>query len=255
VGRDGRQRPYLFAVGLSPGSAVPQLAVVTGASQGIGRAVVERLVLAGFTVWAVGRHPEALGQLMASNPYGSIVPCVLDVGAATDAELEGALGRLRAPVRALVHCAGVLATGSLATADPVRVLEAMQTNAVGPLRLTRYLLPVLGPGSRVVFINSSQGLVATGGTGAYAASKHALKGFADSLRADVSDIGIRVSSVYLGRTATHMQEVLYAERGEEYHPELLLQPDTVAGVVHALVTLPDDAEVTDIMLRPAIKSY
>ena len=228
---------------------------MTGASQGIGRAVVERLVVAGFTVWAIARHPEALGQLMACSPFGTIVPCVLDVGAATDEDLEGALGRLQVPVRALVHCAGVVATGSLVTADPTRVLEVMQTNAIGPLRMTRYLLPVLGPGSRVVFLNSSQGLVATGGTGGYAASKHALKGFADSFRADVSDIGIRVTSIYLGRTATHMQEVLYAQRGEEYRPELLLQPDTVAGVVHSLVTLPDDAEVTDIMVRPAVKSY
>ena len=66
---------------------------------------------------------------------------------------------------------------------------------------------------------------------------------------------IRVLSVYPGRVATPMQQRLYAARGIDYRPELLLQPGDVAPVVLNALMLPETAEVTDISLRPLAKSY
>ena len=66
---------------------------------------------------------------------------------------------------------------------------------------------------QIVFMNSSQGLEARAGTGLYAATEHALKAFADALRKEVNSKGIRVLSVYLGRTATARMEAIYRAEG------------------------------------------
>lgn len=79
-----------------------------------------------------------------------------------------------------------------------------------------------------MFINSSVGIVARGGIGPYAATKHALKAIADSLRDEVNKDGIRVLSIFLGRTATPMQEEVHRLEGKPYRPERLLQPEDVA---------------------------
>jgi NADP-dependent 3-hydroxy acid dehydrogenase YdfG len=88
----------------------------------------------------------------------------------------------------------------------------------------------------------------------YAATKHALKAVADSLRAEVNSQGIRVLSVYPGRTATPTQESLHALEGKPYRPTRLLQPEDVAAVVMNALCLPRTAEVTDIHIRPMMKS-
>jgi NADP-dependent 3-hydroxy acid dehydrogenase YdfG len=107
---------------------------------------------------------------------------------------------------------------------------------------------------QVVFINSSSALTAKPSSAQYDATKHALKAVADSLRGEVNQLGIRVLSVYLGRTATEMQERIHILEGRPYRPDLLLQPEDVASVVINALSLPDTAEVTDIHIRPMIKT-
>jgi NADP-dependent 3-hydroxy acid dehydrogenase YdfG len=75
------------------------------------------------------------------------------------------------------------------------------------------------------------------------------------LRQEVNEQGIRVLCVYPGRTATSRQERLYAKEGKPYRPELLLQPEDIATMVVAALSLPRTAEVTDINIRPMLKSY
>jgi NADP-dependent 3-hydroxy acid dehydrogenase YdfG len=91
-------------------------------------------------------------------------------------------------------------------------------------------------------------------TAQYDSTKHALKALADSLRGEINRHGVRVLSVYLGRTASEMQEGIYRMEGRPYRPEILLQPDDVASVVVNALGLPRTAEVTDISIRPMIKS-
>ena len=130
------------------------------------------------------------------------------------------------------------------------------TNVRVPYVLTQRLLPLLTTArGQIVFINSSVGLVARRPeVGQYSATKHALKAIADSLREEVNPKGIRVLTVYLGRTATPMQEALYRQEGRVFHPEALLQPEDVASVVVHTLNLPPSAEVTDISIRPIIKA-
>jgi NADP-dependent 3-hydroxy acid dehydrogenase YdfG len=138
----------------------------------------------------------------------------------------------------------------------VEELDALyRTNVRGPYALTQALLPMLvARRGQIVFINSSVGLAARAGVGAYAASKHALKAIADSLRAEVNPLGVRVISVYPGRTATPQQEKIYEQEGRPYQPDLLLQPEDIAKTVLNALTIPRTAEVTDIHIRPMQKS-
>jgi NADP-dependent 3-hydroxy acid dehydrogenase YdfG len=78
---------------------------------------------------------------------------------------------------------------------------------------------------------------------------------ANSLRDEVNADGIRVSSIYLGRTATPMQEEIHAQEGHAYRAELLVQPEDVAQVVVGVLALPRTAEVTEVHLRPAKNGY
>jgi NADP-dependent 3-hydroxy acid dehydrogenase YdfG len=106
---------------------------------------------------------------------------------------------------------------------------------------------------QVVFVNSSQALRAAAGLGQYAATKHAMKAVAHSLQDEVNASGVRVMSLFLGRTAGELQRAIFAAEGRPYPPERLFQPADVAGVVVSLLGLPRTAEVTDIVLRPMQK--
>jgi short-subunit dehydrogenase len=103
---------------------------------------------------------------------------------------------------------------------------------------------------QIVFINSLVGLNAKGGSSQYSATKHALKALADSLREEVNPYGLRVLSVFVGRTASPMQAAVHRMEDRRYHPELLVQPDDVASAL----SLSRTDEVTDISVRHSIKS-
>ena len=86
--------------------------------------------------------------------------------------------------------------------DPTVLLEQFRSNVLGPYALLRAVLPFLTAAQgQVVFINSTQGLKASGGVGQYASTHHAMRALADSLRDEVNEAGVRVLTIYLGRTA------------------------------------------------------
>jgi NAD(P)-dependent dehydrogenase (short-subunit alcohol dehydrogenase family) len=133
--------------------------------------------------------------------------------------------------------------------------DQIAANLLGPYVLIRRLLPLLVKAQgMIVFMNSTQGLRASAGVGQYAATKHALKAVADSLRDEVNPAGVRVMSIFPGRTATEMQRAVFAVEGGPYRPERLIQPDDVAALVLSLLQLPRTSEVTDITLRPMQKA-
>ena len=155
----------------------------------------------------------------------------------------------------LVHGAGIIHRGSIEHASASSLDEQYSINVRAPYMLTQRLLPLLTTAQgQIVFVNSSAGLAASGPEiGQYAATKHALAAIADSIRGEVNSQGVRVLSLYLGRTATAMQEGLYRQDGAQYRPDELLQPEDVATMVIAALDLPRTAEVTDISIRPMRK--
>jgi NADP-dependent 3-hydroxy acid dehydrogenase YdfG len=99
-------------------------------------------------------------------------------------------------------------------------------------------------------VNSGSGLRANPEWSAYAASKHGLRALADSLRAEEAGAGVRVTSVYPGRTATDMQAKVHAQEGKDYDPSEWIAPESVATAVLTALDLPRDAEMTDVTVRP-----
>jgi NAD(P)-dependent dehydrogenase (short-subunit alcohol dehydrogenase family) len=235
------------------GRLAGRIAVVTGATGGIGRAIAVALSREKAHVCAIGRNPAALAETVAAiRPFSEVSDLRIDLTAEGNLQpllqLLEKLGRLDI----LIHCAGVILQSLTERADVTDFDRQYAANVRAPYVLTQRLLPLLtGAHGQIVFINSSAGLTAKRpDVGQYAATKHALRAIADSLREEVNPKGIRVLSVYLGRTATPMQEALYQQEGRVYKPEVLLQPEDVATAVIQALMLPSTAEVTDITIRP-----
>lgn len=231
-----------------------QVAVVTGASSGIGKAIALQLAARGTQLYLVGRHLDALESVAAVARQTSAN--VLVDG--TDLTADRAIDQLKAKLTAtfggvdiLVHSAGIIRRGTVAIAPIADFDQQYAINVRAPYLLTQTLLPLLmAQQGQVVFINSSVIQGVRPGIGQYAATKQALKAIADTLRAEVNPQRVRVLSVYPGRTATPLQRDLHAQDGKDYHPDSLMQPEDVAAAVVSALTLPRTAEVTDIYLRP-----
>jgi NADP-dependent 3-hydroxy acid dehydrogenase YdfG len=237
-------------------SANEKVALVTGSSQGIGRAISLKLASAGYLVWAVARRLALLEQLSSEAPDGLVVAAPYDLADKTAvADLVRDVSTRTPKISAILHCAGSIAHGTIADTSVSELRRQFADNVESAYVLTQALLPYLVPGGSIVFLNSSQGLRATARTGQFAASMHARKAIADALRDEVSGHGIRLTSIFPGRTATPRQEAIYAENNWQYRPELLLQPEDVAELALTVLELPPTAEVTDVSIRPAIKSY
>jgi NADP-dependent 3-hydroxy acid dehydrogenase YdfG len=236
-----------------------QIAVVTGASGGIGGAIAAAFARQRATLCLLGRNInklEACAEILrASSPRVDPHPCDLT----RDNQIETVQSYVMKQygrMDILVHCGGDIAHGKVADV-PLSILDHLyETNVRGPMMLTQMLLPFLKkPRGQIVFINSSAGLAARSNAGYFSATQHAFKALADSLRQEVNADGVRVLSVYPGRTATPRIQALHVKEEHPYQPELLLQPDDIASVVLNAITLPWTAEVMDISLRPMQKSY
>jgi NAD(P)-dependent dehydrogenase (short-subunit alcohol dehydrogenase family) len=239
-------------------SLAGRIAVVTGASSGIGRAIAIALSRQGACLCAVGRNEGALAKtISAARRFSEATSFQIDITQEEDFKpllqhLEEAGG-----LDILIHSAGMIRSGLMECASIEDFDLQFATNVRGPYLLTQRLLPLLIAGrGQIVFINSSAGLATKqAALGQYSATKHALKAVADSLRAELNPKGVRVLSVFLGRTATPMQEAIFQQEGKNYRPEMLLQPEDVASVIVHALKLPCTAEVTDINIRPMQKSY
>ncbi len=235
-----------------------RIAVVSGASSGIGKAIALGLAEEGARLRLIGRQSTALEAV--AECARSQCPEVLtyQTELTDDAEVEQLKKYLQRDcdgIDMLVHSAGIISRGPLATASVSELDRQFRTNVRAPYLLTQTLLPMLlTQRGQIVFINSSMGLTTQANLSQYAATKHALKAIADSLRAEVNAHGLRVLSVYPGRTATPQQSVIHQAEGRPYAPHLLMQPEDIATIViHALKTA-RTADVTDIIMRPFHKT-
>jgi NAD(P)-dependent dehydrogenase (short-subunit alcohol dehydrogenase family) len=151
----------------------------------------------------------------------------------------------------VVHAAGVVDLGPVAELATDSWIDQLAVNLVAPAALTRAALPALRRrGGTVVFVNSGAGLDAHADWSACAASKHGLRALADSLRAEESGHGVRVSTVFPGRTATPMQEKVHRQEGKQYDAAAWTRPETVAATIRHVLDLPRDATITEVVLRP-----
>ena len=235
--------------------ALGRFVVITGASSGIGRSLARALAEPGTWLGLVGRRPDALAEVAREVGDLGGSPEILT----TDLAMPEQVGRLTERLigalpglDVLVHSAGHFTECSPSPADSPEEERAFQVNARAPEALSRGLLPLLrARRGQVVFVNSSVALRESARATAYTRSKEALRAIADALRAEVGRDGIRVLSVYPGRTATPMQEEVHALEGRPYDPSRLLRADDLAAPVVFALALPRTAEITDLAIRSA----
>jgi NADP-dependent 3-hydroxy acid dehydrogenase YdfG len=236
-----------------------QVVAITGGGSGIGEAIAKAFAAQGARLCLVGRRTErleAVAKQVQHNGYRATL-CAADLTKDEDmdlvvSQLHSAFDRLDV----LVHSAGQISLGETEKASLADLDRQYRINVRAPYSLTKAMLPMLRKSrGHIVFINSTAGTSAKPGTGQYSATKHALKAIADSLRGEVNQDGVRVLTVHLGRTATAFQAEVNQMEGVEYRPERYIQPTDVASVVLNALSLPRTAEVTDIHLRPMLKTY
>jgi short-subunit dehydrogenase len=235
-----------------------QIAVITGASSGIGKAIALGLAEKDAALCLIGRNLAALNNILENAKIitSQIKTYQVDLNIDDDIKmLKTLILQDLGYIDILIHSAGLIYMDKLEHAPIEDFDKQYRINVRAPYLLTQALLPMIKlRRGQIVFINSSVGLNAKANLSQYSATKHALKAVADSLRAEVNDYGIRVLTVYPGRTATPMQAVVHEMEGRPYHPELLMQPEDVAKAVINVLILPQTAEVTDISIRPLTKT-
>jgi NAD(P)-dependent dehydrogenase (short-subunit alcohol dehydrogenase family) len=218
--------------------------IVTGATGGIGTAVVRRFRDAGDEVIAIGRDPEKTKALDAR-------PVIVDL-ARPDGIAAALLPVLPESVDVLVHCAGRMRTGAVGDLPPAAWIDHLMVNLVAAAEVTRCALPALRrPGGHVVFVNIWDGHGVQPGWGPYVASKYGLRALADALRVEEERHGVAVTSLYPACTATELQRVLRESHGRRYRPELYIQPETIAELIFHAVGAPRDARVTELSVTMA----
>ncbi|MFC5721239.1 SDR family oxidoreductase [Streptomyces gamaensis] len=223
--------------------------LITGAGSGIGAAVAGRLLARGDELYLFARNAGRAKELADRFPGAHTL--VADL--AVPDRLSWALDHQQLPERvdSLLHIAGVVDLGTVGELTTRTWNATLAANLVSPAELTRLFLPQLRVANgHVVFVNSGAGLNAHATWAAYAASKHGLKALADSLRAEEHANGVRVTSVYPGRTATPMQVKVHQQEGREYDAGQWIDPESVATTVLCALDLPRDAEINDLTVRP-----
>jgi NADP-dependent 3-hydroxy acid dehydrogenase YdfG len=241
---------------MSSSELADRTCVVTGASSGIGRAIAVELASAGAHMCAVARRRSELEATAerADGP-GRFSLHIADLVADDQvAALVNALLASEGSVDVLVHSDGAHSLGFVDTAPVDEFDRLYAANVRAPYMLTQALLPALRASQgQIVFVNSTAGLSARANVSQFAATQHALRAVADSLREEINPDGVRVVSVYPGRTATPRQAKIHSIEGKAYAPERLMQPEEVASVVLTALTLPRASELTDVKVRPMLK--
>jgi len=219
--------------------------LVTGAGSGIGAILAQRLIDRGDEVVLVARSAERAEEMAAELPGASVL--VADL--AWPESVESLV--LPESLDSVVHAAGVVELGPVSELSVDDWASQLRVNLVAPATLTRVALPALRRArGTVVFVNSGAGLTAHPQWSAYAASKHGLRALADSLRGEEAAAGVRVTTVYPGRTATPMQEKVHQQEGKAYDAAAWIRPETVVDAILHVLDLPRDATISDLTVRP-----
>ena len=224
------------------------LALVTGATSGIGKAITFALADAGHEVIALGRSAATLDQ-MQSHP--GVRPLALDL---TDREalataLEGE------EIDVLVNNAGIIPpVVNFADMEQPHIDATLEVNLSAAIATTRLVLPGMTARGRghLFFTGSTAGQAPFPNMAVYGASKAAISSFAAALRCDMSGSGVRVTEIVAGRVETGLyRDVLSGQaRADMYAAFDAVQPDEVAQMLMAVLQMPAHVDVTRFDILP-----
>ncbi len=204
--------------------------LVTGASTGIGRAIVEKLIQEKYHVFACARKKADLESLKALSPL--VIPVELDVTKPEQQRLAFDQVQSQLPAGAnfnLVNNAGIVAPGAIENISLEDLRYQFEVNVIGVVSTTQTFLPLLKKSKgRIVMISSISGIVSTPFLGAYSASKFALEAICDSLRVELSTCGVGVYIIQPGPIATPIWEKNFALE-EQIRKKLSVEQEKVYG--------------------------
>jgi NADP-dependent 3-hydroxy acid dehydrogenase YdfG len=242
------------------GSLAGRVALVTGASAGIGEAAAVALAAAGATVAAVARREDRLKALVRKieDAGGSAIALPGDVAGETLAKgvVAGAVQR-----DVLVNSAGLIQSGGVEKSDTAHWRQLLEVNLLASLYTSQ---AAIGPmraqgGGDIINISSTAGRRASAVFPAYSASKFGLTAMTEAMRQEVGRYGIRVCIIEPGATTTEVAEGIAdpaVRRAMQEHigKEGALHPQDVAAAILFVLSLPPRANVSQLMIRPTIDS-
>ena len=241
-----------------------RVALVTGASSGIGRAVAVALAREGAAVAVAARRADRLDALRAELVSLGARVLVLELDVSDEAACRDAVARTVAELGALdilVNNAGVMLLGSVEGADTEDWRRMMGTNVLGLMYLTHAALPhLLERRGVLVQMSSTAGRTARAGVAAYNASKWAVNAFSEGLRQEVTARGVRVVVVEPGIVQTelrdHITQPAARERIQASAAAIRqLQPEDIAAAVVYAATQPEHVAVNEILIRPTDQEW
>jgi NAD(P)-dependent dehydrogenase (short-subunit alcohol dehydrogenase family) len=230
-----------------------KVAVVTGASRGIGLSFAEALLERGSTVFGLARNAEALARLEGSlgNSFTGIVCDVRDAAQVSSAfsQIMDSAGR----IDILINNAGLGIFERLESMSLDNWSVQLDTNLTGVFLCTREAIPVMkrqgeeAPvGGHIVNIASIAGLIGNPQLGAYNATKFGLRGLTESLMKEVRNDGIKVTGIYPGSIQTRFFEQIPDMEADEH----MMQPDDLAETVMHVLEASDNYLISEVVMRP-----
>ncbi|GLW28191.1 SDR family NAD(P)-dependent oxidoreductase [Actinoplanes regularis] len=232
-----RLDPYRFA---------GRTAVLTGAASGIGEQLAYGLAQRGSDLVLVDvdeyRLNPVAARIRTDHPGLSVQTIVADL--ADRAAVEDVATRLPSTIGLLINNAGIALGGRFDQVSVEQFEQVMNVNFRAPMLLTHALLPALvaSPGSHLVNVSSLFGLIAPPGQSAYCASKFALRGLSESLRGELAENGIGVTTVHPGGIRTRIAESALIGSGV---PESEVEPNR--KLFDALLSFPADRAAEQIL--------
>lgn len=234
-----------------------KVAVVTGASSGIGEAIAHELSRAGARLVVTARRLERLEALAASLEGECVtLGAPIDDPGTPQRLLDLALSRF-GRVDVLVNNAGVFASGSVDTIDLDAVARMVQVNLQAVIRASYVFARALKAqqSGAIVNVSSVAAYLSSSSVGAYSGVKHALEVFTTALRVELGKSGVRVGSIAPGTTETEIFDHLRAQgqpvRADQTPP---LRPADIAAAVRFMLEQPERANVARLLLVSAHES-
>jgi len=228
-----------------------QYAIVTGATQGMGKVIAEKLLTEGFSVAVCARNIEKLAQL--EQEWHKQYPKATIVAFRADMSKQEELGAFAEMVLSkfphidlLVNNAGNYLPGTIAD-EPDGLLEKMiGINLYSAYHLTRKILPGMKKRGKGHIFNmcSIASLKAYPNGGSYSISKYALMGFSENLREELKEFGVKVTAICPGATYTPSWE------GSDVAPSRIMEAEDIAKMLWSAYNLSAQADVETIVMRP-----
>ena len=231
-----------------------QVALITGASRGIGAACAEAFAQAGYDVALVARRATSLSEISARCEALGVRVLAMSVDVSDSSAVALCVRRCvdeLGGLKVVVNNAGIYASGSAETLDPEVFARVMAVNVNGLMHVTHHALPhlIAQEGGAVIQIASVVARSSFAGGGAYCASKHAVLGYTESVFEDVREHGVKVCTICPGFVNTEM----VAGRGLDM--ARMIQPEDVAHAALFVADFPATGCPTEITIRPQRSPY